>query len=241
MFRTPLPNEDISRLENFGPDQLAGLFRAGVETGLRVVDYGRLSDAWGTLFSGLYLSAEELTDEMQRGEHRLSGKNERMLREFINADCSNGGLFVVNVIMKGGKTDRAALIMIADLENLAGIEYRGTTAVHLLADACDKGVRPVFIRKAGKELLSHVYDRRGIPVIYTIFALGDLCMADLEAIAAVFSPEDLKNIMCRSRTGKNALTVFTEINLSLKSHAPLDRHTFFKTSATKDTDTGKKS
>jgi hypothetical protein len=240
MFRTPIPNAELSTLENLGTAQLLGFFESCLKTGSRVGDYGRLSDAWGTLFSGLYLSGEELIEEMQRGEHRLGAKDERMLREFVSADCRNGGLFVLNVIKKGGTIDRAALIMIADLGDLAGIEHNGTTAIHLLADACDKGLRPALIRKAGNRLLSCVYDRRGIPVIFTIFALGDLCLYDLEAITKVFSEDELKKIMCRTRTGKNALTVFTEIALSLKSHAPLDRHMFFKSTAVKDTDTDRK-
>jgi hypothetical protein len=81
-----------------------------------------------------------------------------------------------------------------------------------------------------------VYDRRGIPVIFTIYSLGDICLSDLDALARVFSKDDLKKIMCKSRTGKNALTVFNEIALSLKSHASLERHVFFRPSAMKDTD-----
>ena len=241
MFRTPIPNADQSWLENFGTDKLLRLFASCRNTGSRAVDYGRLSDAWGTLFSNLYLSAEELVDEMQRGEHRLDEENEGMLREFIRADCRSGGLFVLNVIKKGGKTDRAALIMIADLNDLARIEYNGTTAIHLLADSCDKGVRPALIRKAGMQLLSSVYDSRGIPVIFTIYSLGDISVSDLEALARVFSEDDLKKTMCRNRTGKNALTVFTEIALSLKSHASLERHIFFRPSAMKDSDIDTKS
>lgn len=236
MFRTPIPNAERSMLENFDTGQLLGLFESFLNTGSRAVDYGRLSDVWGTLFSELYLSGEELINEMQQGEHRLGEENELMLRKFVSADCRNGGLFVLNVIKKGGKIDRAALIMIADLGELAGIEHNGTTAIHLLADACDKGLRPALIQKAGNRLLTCVYDRRGIPVIFTIFALGDLCMYDLDAITKVFSKKELENVMCRNRTGKTALTVFTEIAQSLKSHAPLERHPFFKGSAIKDTD-----
>jgi hypothetical protein len=236
MFRTPIPNADQSRLENFRTDQLLGLFASSIKTGSRVVDNCLLSDAWGIVFSRLYLSAEELVDELQRGEHRLDDEKETMLREFIRADCRNGGLFVLDVIHKGGKIDRAALIMIANLDEFAGIEHNGTTALHLLADACDKWVRPAFIQKAGPRLLSSVYDRRGIPVIFTIFSLGDISVSDLEALAKVFSKDDLKNLMCRSRTGKNALTVFTEIARSLRSHASLERNVFFKPSAPKDTD-----
>jgi hypothetical protein len=240
MFRTPIPNEDQSRLENCGTDQLLHLFKSSAKTGSRVVDNCLLSDAWGTLFSRMYLSAEELVDEMQGGEHRLDDENETLLREFIRSDCRNGGLFIMEVIHRGGKIDRAALIMIADLEDLAGIEYNGTTALHQLADTCDKWVRPAFIRKAGPRLLSQVYDRRGIPVIFTIFSLGDISVTDLDALARVFPREDLKKIMCRSRSGKDALTVFTEIALSLKSHMSLDRNTFFKPSGLKDTDVDNK-
>jgi hypothetical protein len=240
MFRTPIPNADRSRLENCGSQELLRLFAYCLKTGFRAVDYSRLSDAWGTLFSGLYLSSEELVDEMQSKEHRLGDENERMLREFIREDCQNRGLFVLNVIKKGGNIDRAALIMIADLEDLAEIRHDGTTAIHLLADACDKGVRPALIQKAGKRLLSRLYDRRGIPVIFTIFALGDLSTSDLDALAKVFSKDELKNTMCRNRTGKNALTVFTEIAMSLKSHGSLERHMFFKVPAIKDTDADRK-
>jgi hypothetical protein len=240
MFRTPIPNADRSRLENFGTDQLLGLFSFCMKTRSHVVDNNLLSDAWGTLFSRLYLSAEELVDEMQRGEHRLNDEQETLLREFIRADCTKGGLFVLNVIHRGGKIDRAALIMIADLDDFAGIEYNGTTALHLLADTCDKWVRPALIQKEGPRLLSLVYDRRGIPVIFTIYSLGDICLSDLDALAKVFSKDDLKNLMCKSRTGKNALTVFNEIALSLKSHASLERHIFFRPPAMKDTDADNK-
>ncbi len=124
--------------------------------------------------------------------------------------------------------------MIADLENLAAIGINGTTALHLLADACDKGVRPTFIRRAGKHLLSHIYDSRGIPVIFSIYALGDLGMPDLDAIAKVFSENELKTVMCKNRTGKNAFTVFSDIAMSLKSRPSMERHTFFKTGAVRN-------
>lgn len=241
MFRTPIPNADLSRMENFGSEQLLCFFESFLKAGPGRANFGQLSDAWGTLFSDLYLSAEELVDEMQNGEHRLSGEKELLLREYIKADCANGGFFVLNIIKKGGKIDRAALIMIADLEDLAGLEYNGTTAIHLLTDACDKGVRPALLKRAGKRLLSSVYDSRGIPVIFTLFALGDLSIYDLDAIATVFSQNDLKNVMCRNRTGKNALTVFNEINMSLRNRPSLERHTFFRTPAVKDTDIEKKS
>jgi hypothetical protein len=208
-----------------------------VQNGFRRVETGLLSGAWGMLFSHYYLSAEELVDDVAGGEHRLGEDREQMLRAFIRADCARGSPFVLDVIRKGGKIDRAALIMMADLEDLAAIELNGTTALHKLADACDKGVRPALIRRAGKRLLSLVFDRRGIPVIFSIYALGDLSTYDLDAIADVFSREELRHVMSRNRSGRNALGVFDELLAGLKKRASLDRNTFFKTNALKSTNT----
>lgn len=239
MFQTPIQNIEISALENCGSEQLLIIFESCLKVKPKKVDYNKLSDAWGILFSEVYLSTEEMVDEMQRGIHSLGEDKERMLREFIKADCVSGGAFVLTVIKNGGKIDRAALIMIADLENLAGLGHDGTTAVHLLTDACDKKVRPELIERAGKRLLSLVYDSRGLPVIFTIFGLSDLCMQDLDAIAKVFSKDELMRVMNRNRTGKNALEVFTEAHLRLKSHASSERNKFFVPHAIKSTTMGR--
>jgi hypothetical protein len=130
--------------------------------------------------------------------------------------------------------------MIANLEDLTGIEHNGMMAIHLLVDACDKKVRPALIKRAGKKLLSQVYDRRGIPLIFSVFSLCDLCTDDLDAITSVFSRDELKNIMSRSRTGNNALDVFTRISASMKRYpsrernASLERNAFYIPAA-KDT------
>jgi hypothetical protein len=224
----------MASLENCGAEQLLGLFESCLKAGWRRGDYGLLSDAWGHLFSGMYLSAEELVNEMQCGTHRLDEEKERILREFIRADCAGGGPFTLAVIRKGGNIDRAALIMIADSEDLAGIELKGTTAIHLLAGTCDRKARPALIRKAGKRLLSVLFDSRGIPAIFTIFSLGDVCMTDLDALAEVFTLDELRGVMSQNRSGRNALEVFTEISLLLKSRPSLERNTFFKTNARKD-------
>jgi hypothetical protein len=234
MFRTPIPNAKTASLENCGTEQLLGLFESCLKGGWRGVDYGLLSDAWGHLFSGMYLSAEELVNEMHAGKHRLDEEWERMLREFIKADCARGGAFTLSVIRKGGNIDRAALIMIADPEDIAGIELKGTTAIHLLAGTCDRKVRPALIRKAGNRLLSVLFDSRGIPAIFTIFSLGDVCISDLDALAEVFTPDELRGIMSQNRSGRNALEVFSEISMVLKSRPSLERNTFFKTNARKD-------
>jgi hypothetical protein len=237
MFRTPIPTTEISQLENCSPEQLLAIFESCVQNGFRRMETGLISGAWGMLFSHYYLSAEELVEEVESGEHRLGEAREQMLRVFIKADCARGSPFVMDVIRKGGKIDRAALIMIAELEDLATIELNGTTALHLLADACDKGVRPALIRRAGKRLLSQVFDRRGIPVIFSIYALGDLSTYDLKAIAKVYSRDELRQVMSRNRSGKNALTVFDELSAGLKIRASMDRNTFFKTNALKSTNT----
>ena len=132
MLRTPLPNAHLSRLEMCGSAELLEIFRFCLKSGTKKNDFGQLSNAWGKLFSDISLTAEELTDEMQQGKHRLSDAQERMLREFIRADCAGTGSFIVKVIKNGGKIDRAALIMFADLEDLASIEHNGMTAIHLL-------------------------------------------------------------------------------------------------------------
>ena len=231
MLRTPLPIAHLSRLERCGSQELFGIFETCLKTPSKKSAYGPLPDAWGRLFSEVFLSAEELVDEMQRGERRFSEDHERMLKEFIRADCASGGSFVIDVIKNGGKIDRAALIMIADLEDLAEIEHNGKTAIQLLTEACDKRVRPALIRKAGKRLLSQIYDRRGIPLIFTIFGLCDVCMEDLDAIASVFSQDELKHIMSRSRTGNNALDILTNVAASIKRYPPTERNKFLERNA----------
>ncbi len=188
-------------------------------------EYHLLADAWGRMFSDLFLSAKELADEMEQGQHRLGKEREQMLHDFIKADCASGGSVVLDIIRNGGMIDRAALIRIADLEDLAGIRYNGIMALQLLIDACDKKVRPVLIRRAGRHLLSRVYDHRGLPLIFTIFGLCDLCEGDLDAIASVFSQDDLKNTMSRSRSGKNAYEVFLSNSAAMKRYPPLERNT----------------
>jgi hypothetical protein len=130
------------------------------------------------------------------------------------------------VISKGGNIERAALIMIADFADSASVEHNGTTALHLLAEACDKRVRPVIIERAGKRLLSSVYGQRDLPVLFSIFSLTDLCREDLDAIAKVFSRDELRRVMSRNRMGRNALEVFLEAAAKLNRYAPLERNRF---------------
>jgi hypothetical protein len=234
MLLPPVPNDRMSRLESCNTRQLLGMFGACLKDGSRQAGYGELPDAWGTLFTRLYISPVELVEEMQAGKHRLDGESERMLRGFIKEDCAGGGTFVLNVIRRGGMIDRSALIMIADLADLAGTEEDGTTALHLLMGACDRRARPVLIARAGSQLLAGVYDGRGIPVLLAIFGLGDLCTADLDAIAGVLPHDELRKVTCRNGRGRNALDVFTDVSVMLQGKASRDRNTFITARAVKD-------
>lgn len=237
MFRSPIPNAEESMLENYSSEQLLKIFETCLKTKTTKVSPNLLSECWGLLFSDKFLSAEELVDDMQSGKHRIGEDKERMLREFIKADCATGGAFVQNVIKNGGKIDRAALIMIADLDILSRIESDDRNLIQIIIEACDKGVRPALIERAGKRLLSNVYDSRALPVLFSIFGLTDLCMQDLAAIAKVFSKDDLRMVMSRNRTGKNALEVFNAASTRLKSHPPGERNKFFVSHAVKTTNT----
>ena len=237
MLRPSIPNSEKSYLENCKPQQLLGIFGSCMKTGPKGNQYGLLPDAWGILFSNMYLSPVELVDDMRSRKHQLGGENEHLLRQFIKADCASRGTFVLNVIKKGGMIDRSALMMIADLGDLAGLERDGTTAIHLLVTACDRRVRPELIRRLGSRLLSSLYDRNGMPVLLSIFELSDVCIHDLDAITQVFSDDDLRKVLAKNRMGKNALEIFTEISQSIEGKATRDRNTFSVNHAVKNTNT----
>ena len=149
-----------------------------------------------------------------------------MLREVIKADCARGGRFVFNVLKKGGQIDRSALIMIANLQDLAAIEQDGVPAIHLLTRACDKSIRPLLIEKAGKQLLTSIFDRDGLPVFFVILGMGNLSIYDIDAIEKVFSKDDLRQIMAQNRTGRNGLEAFAEISTRMRENLALQRKTF---------------
>jgi hypothetical protein len=79
-----------------------------------------------------------------------------------------------------------------------------------------------------------VYDRNGIPLLLAIFGLGDLCTADLDAIAGVFTKDELRKVMCRNRRGRNALEVLTDATVMLEGKAGRDRNTFTTARAVRD-------
>jgi len=181
-----------------------------------------LPDIWDILFSKMFISPVDLIDAMRSGTHKLREEDVHMLRQFIKEDCINGGRFVQAVIKTGGMIDRAALIMIADSQDLARVEYDGTTPIHQLAMACGKLVRPTLIRKFGKQLLSTLYDHDGMPALFLIFKLGDLRIHDLDAIKDVFSKNDLQKVKVKNGRGRNGLEIFDEIYRSINYFAILD-------------------
>ena len=222
IFHTPMPHSKISSLERSTPHQLLELFEASLKPGSKRPDFRILSSAWGILFSSLFLSSTEVQNEI----HTISRENQEMLREVVKADCARGGLFVFNVIKKGGLIDRSALIMIADIRDLAEIKQDGIPAIHLLTKSCEKSIRPVLIVKAGKQLLSSIFDSDGVPVLFTILGLSDLSIYDLDAIEKVLSKDDLRQIMAQSRMGRNGLEAFTEISTRMRENLALRRKTF---------------
>jgi hypothetical protein len=230
--RHPLQNID---LESLSAGQLFELFAAWQKSRAIPVQYLDLASAWGLLFSAVFLSADELVDAMEKGEYALGEERDGILREFIRDDCRSGGSVVIEMIRKGGHMDRAALIMIADPVDLGGLVNGGTTALHLLAEACDRTLRPALIRRAGKSGLAAMYDGRGLPVIFTILALNDLRKDDLNAIGQVFTRDELAHEKNKNRTGRSALDVYSEASQRLKGQVPGERNAFMVSRAVKST------
>jgi len=239
MAHFPVPGSGRERLEDLTTDQLFGLFAFyAAKKSSTAVPSKDLAEAWGLLFSGLYLAAEELVSAMQSGDHRLSPEREETLTGFIRADCHSGGAFVLAVARSGGKIDRAALIMLANLSDLGSVSSGGSTALHLLAAACDRRVRPVLIERAGKTALSGIFDARGVPVLFTILGLSDITRQDIAAVEKVFSKDEMRAIKCRNRAGRNGLQMYTEVLRGLKTHEPRERNAFAIARAVKNTKLG---
>lgn len=235
MIRNPDLRTHGLDLESLNTGQLFGLFDSYVKTKTTAVPYSDLAVAWGLLFSGLDLSADELVNGMEKGEHPLGEERERILREFIWTDCRSGGAVVLAIIKKGGNIDRAGLFMIAEGTDLAGLVHGGTTALHLLAGACDRSLRPALIRRAGKRALGGMFDSRGLPVLFTILTLNDLRKQDLTAIGQVFTRDELAHVKNRNQTGRSVLEVYTEASQRMKGRVPGERNTFSTNRAVKNT------
>ena len=217
------PNSEQYKLETSEPAELLKRFETHLKTEVKGKDYKILPEVWGILFSKMFISPTDLINAMRSGKHKLGEENVNMLRLFIKKDCMKGGRFVQTVIKKGGMIDRAALLMIADPHDLAKIEDDGTTAIHQLAEACDKRMRPELIRRFGKQLLSTLYDNKGMPVLFQIYGLGNLRIHDIDAIAEVFSKDELKKVKVKSGMGKDGLEIFNEISRSINYLAILEK------------------
>jgi hypothetical protein len=234
MIKPSLSIINRSTLEKASTEELFKMFESCVTTGSQRIPADMLAEAWGILFTRLYLSAEDLIEEMAAG-HGISEERRQTLHEFIRADCKRGGAFALAVSQRGGKIDKAALIMVADLSHVGSVDWQGTTALHMLAEACDKGIRPALIRNAGKTALSETCDSKGTPVLITILSIGDLRKADLLAIKDVFPKDELKKIKNKNRTGKSAHEIYMEASGRLSRNAPLERNKFAVSHAVKDT------
>ncbi len=235
MARAPAFHSQREQFEDLSTDQIFKLFESSCKTKKSSLSSKDLADAWGVLFSGVCLSAEELVNGMLTGQHPLNTDREKILCEFIRNDCKSGGGFVLEVARSGGKIDRAALIMIGDPENLAGVEHHGSTALHILAEACDRAMRPALISRAGKKALTELYDTRGMPLLFTIFGLKDLARDDLTAIGKMFTRDELRKAKVRNRTGKTGLELYSEASRRLNGREPDERNSFAAPGAVKNT------
>lgn len=221
-LRMPGPLSSLSRIEKASPRQLIDLFGSSLAAGQKKPDVAMLTMAWGTLFSSLFLSSSDLQIDIGT----ISSADRDLLRAVIRDDCTRSGKFVFSVIKKGANLDRSALVMIADLGDFAGVEQDGETAISLLIKTCDKSIRPFLIEKAGKKLLAGSCDSNGVPVLFTIFGLGDLSVYDIDAIERVFSKEELKKVVPRNGLGRNALDAFTEIATRIRENLAHQRKSF---------------
>jgi len=222
MNHPPPPNTDRYLLENAHPQQLLEKFDLCLKAGPRSPEYSLLPEAWGILFFNLYLSPFEVFEDLRTENPRLGKENEDLLRQFIKNDCSRGGKFVIQVIKNGGMTDLSALAMIADPHDLACLECDSRTAVHLLFSTCGTKMRPDLIRKFGTTL-SSLCDRDGVPLLLSILGQSDLTSRDLNAITKVFSNDDLKKIIPKSGSGKNALDLLRDLSRPKKGGETVTR------------------
>jgi CheY-like chemotaxis protein len=227
MLRTPTPLTKLTRIESLKPQQLLGIFESCLTTRSITANQGILCQVWAALFSRLYLIPADLIEGMEREEHLLGRDNERILRDVIREDCTGRGTFVMNIITTGGMMDRAALVMIADPADLAGLRLEGTPALHALISACDRTIRPALVRRAGKQLLSSVYDQNNLPALFVFFNLPDLSSSDLDAIEQEFTREDLAAVMSKTRFGRNALQILDEVSPVVRENAARERNVFF--------------
>jgi len=227
-LRMAMPHSSLSWIEKATPRQLIELFESTFADGPKRPDPGTLFMAWGALFSSLFLSSSDLQNDIDT----ISREDRELLCRVIHDDCvRHGGRFVFTILRKGANLDRAALVVIANLNDLAAVSQDGEPAINLLIKTCDKSIRPLLIEKAGKRLLAGVCDRDGIPVLFTVFGLGDLSVYDIEAIDRVFSKEELKKVVPKTGLGRSAFDAYTEIATRLRESLAHQRKSFMNARA----------
>jgi len=234
-IRIPMPHSSLSWLEKATPRQLIELFESSFTDSQKKPDTETLFMAWGALFSSLFLSSSDLQDDIDT----ISQEDRELLCRVIHEDCSKSGKFVFTIIKKGANLDRSALVMISNLNDLARVEQDGEPAILLLLKTCDKSIRPALIVKAGKTLLAGIYDRNGVPLIFTIFGLSDLNVYDIDAIDKVLTKEQLKKIVPKTGLGRSALDAYTEIATRMRENLAHQRKSFMSARAAGAPEPGK--
>lgn len=226
-IRIPMAHSSLTWIEKASNHQLIELLGSSLIKGPKKPDDTTLFMAWGTLFSNLFLSSSDLQADIDT----ISEEDRELLKKVIHEDCVRSGKFVFSVIKKGANLDRSALVMIANLNDLARVQQDGEPAILLLMKTCDKTIRPALIVKAGKTLLAGIYDSNGVPLIFTVFGLSDLSVYDIDAIDKVLTKEELKKIMPKSGLGRNALDAYTEIATRMRENLALQRKSFMNARA----------
>ncbi|PKG32761.1 response regulator [Methanoregula sp.] len=227
-LRMTMPQSSLSWIEKATPRQLIDLFGTSVAGGQKRPNPGTLFMAWGALFSSLFLSSSDLQNDIDT----ISREDRELLCRVIHDDCTrSGGKFVFTILQKGANLDRAALVVIANLSDLATVTQDGEPAIILLIKTCDKSIRPLLIEKAGKRLLAGVNDRDGIPALFSVFGLGDLSVYDIEAVEKVFTKEELKKVVPKTGLGRSAFDAYTEIATRLKESLAHQRKSFMNARA----------
>jgi len=227
-LRMAKPHSSLSWIEKATPRQLIELFGTSFSEGPKRPDPGTLFMGWGTLFSSLFLSSADLQNDIDT----ISREDRELLCRVIHDDCTRrGGKFVFTIIQKGANLDRAALVVIANLDDLATVSQDGEPAIILLIKTCDKSIRPLLIEKAGKRLLAGVNDRNGIPALFTVFGLGDLSVYDIEAVEKVFTKEELKKIIPKTGLGRSAFDAYNEVATRIRQSLAQQRKSFMSARA----------
>lgn len=233
--RMAMPQSSLSWIEKATPRQLIDLLGSSLVDGPKRPDAGTLFMAWGALFSNLFLSSSDLQNDIDT----ISREDRELLCRVLHEDCTRrGGKFVLSLIQKGANLDRAALVVVANLNDLAAVTLDGEPAIILLIKTCDKSTRPLLIEKAGKRLLAGVNDRDGIPALFTVFGLGDLSVYDIEAVEKVFTKEELKKIIPKTGLGRSAFEPYNEIAKRLRASLAHQRKSFMSARAGAAAETG---